>query len=86
VKLAEFFKCKENELYAGNILGELENDFLNSGFKQIGGTYHEKKPDQVYLVIKGWFPHHIAQEAVDYLNEHMEAEVRKEQLAEQQTT
>ena len=78
-KLAEFFNCKENELYAGNILVELENDFLNDGFKQVGGTYHEKKPDHIYLNIKGWFPNHIAQEAIDYLTEHMEAEVRKEQ-------
>ena len=36
-KLAELFGCKENELYAGNILVELENDFLNDGFKQVGG-------------------------------------------------
>lgn len=83
-KLGEFFNCKENELYAGNILVELENDFLNDGFKQVGGTYHEKKPDHIYLNIKGWFPNHIAQEAIDYLTEHMEAEVRKEQSAAQQ--
>ena len=58
--------------------------FLNDGFKQVGGTYHEKKPDHIYLNIKGWFPNHIAQEAIDYLTEHMEAEVRKEQSAAQQ--
>jgi len=46
--------------------------------------YHEKKPDHIYLNIKGWFPNHIAQEAIDYLTEHMEAEVRKEQSAAQQ--
>ena len=77
-KLAEFFGCKENELFAGNILAEFEGDFLNDGFKQIGGTYHEKKPNHVYLNIKGWFPTHIAQEVIDYLTEHMEAEIRKE--------
>ena len=85
-KLAQFFNCKENELYAGNILVELENDFLNDGFKQVGGTYHEKKPDHIYLNIKGWFPNHIAQEAIDYLTEHMEAEVRKEQSTQQLET
>ena len=41
-KLAEFFNCKENELFAGNILAELENDFLNDGFTQVSGTYHKK--------------------------------------------
>ena len=85
-KLAEFFNCEENELYAGSILVELENDFLNDGFKQVGGTYHEKKPDHVYLNIKGWFPYHIAQEAIDYLNENMEAEGKKEHWAKQQET
>ena len=83
-KLAEFFHCEENELYSGNILIELENDFLNDGFKQVGGTYHEKKPDQIYLNIKGWFPNHIAQEAIDYLNDHMEAELMKEQSDKRQ--
>ena len=72
-KLAEFFDCKDNELYAGNILVELENDFLNDGFKQVGGIYHEKKLAHIYLNIKGWFPDHISQEAIDYLTEHMEA-------------
>ena len=82
-KLAEFFDCEENELHAGNILVELENGFLNDGFKRVGCTYHEKKPDHIYLNIKGWFPNHIALEAIDYLTEHMEAEVRKEQSATQ---
>ena len=85
-KLAEFFNCEEDELYSGNILIELENDFLNDGFKHVGGIYHEKKPDQYYLNIKGWFPNHVAQEVIDYLTEHMEAEVKKEQLAKQQAT
>ena len=83
-KLAEFFHCEENELYSGNILIELEDDFLNDGFKQVGGTYHEKKPNQIYLNIKGWFPNHIAQEAIDYLNDHMEAELMKEQSDKRQ--
>jgi hypothetical protein len=37
-----------------------------------------KKPNHVYLNIKGWFPTHIVQEVIDYLTEHMEAEVKKE--------
>jgi transcriptional regulator with XRE-family HTH domain len=85
-KLAEFFNCEEDELYSGNILVELENDFLNDGFKQVGGTYHEKKPDHIYLIIKGWFPNHVAQEAIDYLTEHMEAEGRKGQSTQQPET
>ena len=85
-KLAEFFNCKENKLYAGNILAELEKDYLNDGLKQVGGTYHEKRPVQVYLNIKGWFPNHTSQEAIDYLTEYIEAEVRKEQLAKQQAS
>ena len=85
-KLAEFFDCKENELFKENIPVELENDFLRDGFKQIGSTFHEKKPYHVYLNIKGWFPNHIAQEAIDYLTENIEAEVRKEQSAKQQVT
>ena len=85
-KLAEFYHCEENELYSGKILIELENEFLNDGFKQVGVTYHEKKPNQIHLNIKGWFPYHIAQEAIDYLNDHMEAEVRKEQSDKRQVT
>ena len=50
----------------------------------MGGTYHEKKPDQIYLNIKGWFPNHIAQGAIDYLNDHMEAELMKEQSDKRQ--
>ena len=85
-KLAECFNCKENELHTENILVELENDFLNDGFKQVGGTYHEKKSDKVYLNIKGWFPNHIGQEVIDYLTEHMEAEVKKKQMIKQEFT
>ena len=83
-KLAEGLYREENNFYSGNILIEFENNFLNDGFKQVAGAHHEKKPNQIYLHIKGWFSNHIEQEAIDYLTDYMKAEVRKEQLANKQ--
>jgi transcriptional regulator with XRE-family HTH domain len=68
-KLAEYFGCSASELWQGPYLKEIEDEFLKNKSLQCGYTFHEEKPDQLYLEIKGWFPHDAAMEAERLLSE-----------------
>ena len=54
-KLSEIFDCEPNEVFQGEILREIENDFLNDPTNSFQRTFHERKPGFVNLKIKGWF-------------------------------
>ena len=54
-KLSEIFDCEPNEVFQGEILREIENDFLNDPTNDFQRTFHERKPGYVNLKIKGWF-------------------------------
>ena len=54
-KLSEIFDCEPNEVFQGEILREIENDFLNDPTNGFQRTFHERKPGYVNLNIKGWF-------------------------------
>ena len=54
-KLSEIFDCEPNEVFQGEILREIENDFLNDPTNSFQRTFHERKPGYVNLKIKGWF-------------------------------
>ena len=54
-KLSEIFDCEPNEVFQGEILREIENDFLNDPTNLFQTTFHERKPGYVNLRIKGWF-------------------------------
>ena len=44
-----------NEVFQGEILREIEDDFLNDPTNSFQRTFHERKPGFVNLKIKGWF-------------------------------
>ena len=54
-KLSEIFECEPNEIFQGKILEEIESDFLKNPRREMMCTYHEKKPDSVYVKLEGWF-------------------------------
>ena len=54
-KLSEIFDCEPNEVFQGEILREIENDFLNNPTNDFLRTFHERKPGYVNLRINGWF-------------------------------
>ena len=54
-KLSEIFGCKPNEVFQGEILKEIDNDFLNNPTNNFQRVFHERKPGYVNLKIEGWF-------------------------------
>ena len=54
-KLSEIFDCEPNEVFQGEILREIENDFLNDPTNEFQRTFHVRKPGYVNLKIEGWF-------------------------------
>ena len=54
-KLSEIFKCEPNEVFQGEILREIEDNFLNKPTNSFQRIYHERKPGYVNLKIEGWF-------------------------------
>ena len=54
-KLSEILDCKPNEIFSGKILNEIEEEFLNDPIKERSTTYHESKPNSVYIKMEGWF-------------------------------
>ena len=54
-KLSEIFGCDPNEVFQGEILKEIDNEFLNNPTNSFKRVYHDRKPGYVYLKIEGWF-------------------------------
>ena len=54
-KLSEIFNCEPNEVFQGEILREIDNDFLNDPNNNFQRIFHERKPGYVNLKINGWF-------------------------------
>ncbi len=54
-KLSEIFGCKVNEVFQGEILKEIDNDFLNDPTNNFQRIFHQRKPGYVNLKIEGWF-------------------------------
>ena len=54
-KLSEIFACEPNEVFQGEILREIDNDFLNNPTNTFQRIYHVRKPGYVNLNINGWF-------------------------------
>ena len=54
-KLSEIFDCEPNEVFQGEILNEIDNDFLNDPSNNFQRIFHERKPGYVNLKIEGWF-------------------------------
>ena len=54
-KLSEIFDCEPNEVLQGEILKQIENDFLNDQTNNFQRIFHERKEGYVHLKIDGWF-------------------------------
>ena len=54
-KLSEIFNCKPNEVFMGDILKEIDDEFLNEPANQFTRTYHDRKQGYVHLKVNGWF-------------------------------
>ena len=54
-KLSEIFGCEPNEVFQGEILREIDNNFLNDPTNNFQRIYHGRKPGYVNLKIDGWF-------------------------------
>ena len=54
-KLSEIFGCEPNEVFQGEILREIDNNFLKDPTNNFHRIYHERKPGYVNLKIDGWF-------------------------------
>ena len=54
-KLSQIFGCEPYEVFQGEILREIDNDFLNDPTNNFQRIYHERKPGYVNLKIDGWF-------------------------------
>ena len=54
-KLSEIFGCEPNEVFQGEILNEIDNDFLNNPTNNFQRIFHKRKPGYVNLKIEGWF-------------------------------
>ena len=53
--LSQILDCKPNEIFMGEILNEIEDEFLNDPIKEMSTTYHQSKPNSVYIKMEGWF-------------------------------
>lgn len=54
-KLSEIFNCEPSEVFQGEIIREIEKDFINNPTNIFQRTFHESKPGYVNLKIDGWF-------------------------------
>ena len=65
-KLSEILDCKPDEIFSGKILNEIEEEFLNDPIKERSTTYHESKPDSVYIKMEGWFTQRELEDFVEF--------------------
>ena len=65
-KLSKILDCKPNEIFSGKILNEIEEEFLNDPIKERSTTYHESKPDSVYIKMEGWFTQRELEDFVEF--------------------
>ena len=54
-KLSRILKCEPNDVFSGQILEDIEEEFLNDPIKETQCIYHKRNPDKVYVKMEGWF-------------------------------
>ena len=54
-KLSKILKCDPNDVFSGQILKDMEQDFINNPIKETQCIYHDRNPNKVYLKMEGWF-------------------------------
>jgi transcriptional regulator with XRE-family HTH domain len=64
--LSQILDCKPNEIFMGEILNEIEDEFLNDPIKEMSTTYHQSKPNSVYIKMEGWFTQKELEDFVEF--------------------
>ena len=64
--LSQILDCKPNEIFMGKILNEIEDEFLNDPIKEMSTTYHQSKPNSVYIKMEGWFTQKELEDFVEF--------------------
>ena len=54
-KLSEIFECEPKDVFQGEILREIEDDFINDPRNNFQRVFHKRKLGYVHLSIEGWF-------------------------------
>ena len=54
-KLSEIFGCKPNEVFFGDIINEIDDNFLKNPTNIFQRTFHERKQGYIHLKVEGWF-------------------------------
>ena len=54
-KLSKILKCEPNDVFSGQILIDMEDDFINDPIKETQCIYHKRNPNKVYVKLEGWF-------------------------------
>ena len=64
--ISEIFGCKPNEVFSGQILEDMEKDFINNPVKETQCIYHDRNPNKVYLKMEGWFTQKELEDFVEF--------------------
>ena len=67
--LSQILDCKPNEIFMGEILNEIEDEFLNDPIKEMSTTYHQSKPNSVYIKMEGWFTQKELEDFVKFIKD-----------------
>ena len=54
-KLAKILKCDPDDGFSGQVLKDMEEEFLNDPIKETQCIYHKRNPNKVYVKMEGWF-------------------------------
>lgn len=54
-QLSEIFGCEPNDVFSGQILVDMEDDFINDPIKETQCIYHKRNPNKAYVKMEGWF-------------------------------
>ena len=68
-KIAKILKCRPNEVFSGDILKEIEDNFLKEDKRVHQVQYHEKKKGFAHLKIDGWYSKKQVKELCKYIIE-----------------
>lgn len=54
-QLSKILDCKPQDVFSGQALKDVENEFLKDLKKETQCIYHQKNPHKVYIKAQGWF-------------------------------
>ena len=72
-RLGKILDCNPDEIFAGDVLNEIEEEWLKDPNKIMGCQYHEAKPDAAYLEVKGWFSREELVKLIEFVDEGLKA-------------